>query len=104
MFLAFRFTNLNNKGCWADEEKQDNSEKEKKIFCPLAKKGMRMKKLISKLFHLNGEVKIKQCPEVSEIGRICQQCNLASKLNAVFLSGISILENYCRLFDISCSQ
>lgn len=54
MFLAFRFTNLNNKGCWADEEKQDNSEKEKKIFCPLAKKGMRMKNLISKLFHLNG--------------------------------------------------
>lgn len=54
IFLAFRFTNLNNKGCWADEEKQDNSKKEKKDFCPLVKKGMRMKNLISKLFHLNG--------------------------------------------------
>ena len=53
-FLAFRFTNLNNKRCWADEEKQDNSKKEKKDFCPLVKKGMRMKNLISKLFHLNG--------------------------------------------------
>ena len=76
----------------------------KRTFCPLAQKEKRMKNFISILFHLNGWSQNQALLEVSEIGRICQQCNLASKLNAVFLSGISILENYCRLFDISCSQ